>query len=454
MKKVELMAPAKNIKCIKAGLKYADSFYFGSKDLNMRMQSDNFSNEDLPRAVKLCHDNNIKTYLTTNVLVYNNELNELKDNISFAKSSGFDAVIVHDFAAIEYAKEIGIPFIVSTQANVSNIKAALHFETIGAHRIVLARECSFQQIKDIKQQLKKAEIEVFIHGAMCASISGRCYFSMDTCRSDEFSANRGRCVQPCRRMYRVIDEQNNEYIYDGVRFMNSRDLCLIEYIPELIEANIDAFKIEGRMRDPHYVDVITKTYRVAIDAYYRGEFSIEHKKQVGSWIYELKKEYNRGFTNGFLFKRATEEDQQHKSPTNLSHWRLIKLGIIEKMTKNEKRAMILLNNGFLKNGMDVVIEGSEGSETYFHQTIKNLDVNGDKSNSTRTGTESNPIEVLFDIDEPVNINRLDNVYFFTEKTYEHRESGEPKKRKDDYYKLYKKKSSAQSSRKETNRKDF
>lgn len=176
-------------------------------------------------------------------------------------------------ATIEIAKEFNIPFHISTQCNISNSLSARFYEKLGAERIILARELSLERIKEIKRNLMKTEIEVFIHGAMCTSISGRCYFSQDICGSDEKSANRGNCEQPCRRRWWVREESGNEYIYDGVRFMNSRDLCTIAHIPQLIEANIDAFKIEGRMRHPHYVEIVTKTYREAIEAYYDQKFS-------------------------------------------------------------------------------------------------------------------------------------------------------------------------------------
>jgi len=435
MKKVELMAPAKNIKSIKAGLKFADSFYFGAKEFNMRAQADNFTKEELDRAVRLCHDNGLKAYLTTNILIYENELNDILQTIEYANGINFDAVIVHDIAAIQYAKDIGIPFHISTQANISNSMSAKFYEDLGASRLILARECSLERIKEIKGKLSKAELEVFVHGAMCTSISGRCYFSQDVCGSEEFSANRGRCVQPCRRQWRVIDEENNEYIYDGERFLNSRDLCAIELIPEMIDAKIDAFKIEGRMRDPHYVEVTTKIYRQAIEAYYNGSFSTDSKKMVGKWIYELKKEYNRGFTTGFYVKRVTQEDQQHKSPTNLSHWRLIKMGTITGYSKNQKEAKVQLNNGRIRKGMVVLIQGGAGSDTYFNQKITSIEIDGSKVESTSKATENNPFDVWINVDEGVRPNKIDHIYIFTEKTYKHRMSKKPKKKKADYYKL-------------------
>ena len=324
MKKVELLAPAKNFKSIKAASEYADSIYFGIEKFNMRMRAENIAFENLNKVIDYCERNSLKTYLTTNILIYDNELDEIRGVIENAKNSGIDAVIVHDFASIQIAKEINMPFHISTQCNVSNSLSAKFYETLGAERIILARELSLEKIKEIKRNLTTAEIETFIHGAMCTSVSGRCYFSQDICGTEEKSANRGSCIQPCRRRWWMREESGTEYLYDGVRFLNSRDLCTIAYIPELIEANIDAFKIEGRMRHPHYVEIVSKTYREAIDAYYNGTFT---KKKAGKWVTDLKKVYNRGFTPGFYFKRATEDDHQHKSPANLSHYRYIRVEI-------------------------------------------------------------------------------------------------------------------------------
>ena len=425
MKKVELLAPAKNIKSIKAGIQYADAFYMGYQDFNMRMQSDNFNEESLKRAVQMLHDANKKAYLTTNILIYENELSELKNLINFAHSIEMDALIVHDLAAIEMTREIGIPFHISTQANVSNSFAAKFYEKLGAQRIVLARECSLEQIKEIKSILTECGIEVFIHGAMCASISGRCYFSQDVCKSEQYSANRGRCVQPCRRQWRVIDEENNEYIYDGQRFMNSRDLCMIWHIPELIEANIDSFKIEGRMRSPHYVEVVTKAYREAINAAYEGNFNRSLAKKLAE---ELKKEYNRGFTTGFYFKRATQEDQQHQSPTNLSHWRPIKMGQFESYDPNTHHGTAYIDNGKLRIGMDIIIEGTKLSDTYFHQIIGEMIYKNKKVEKTPKGLEKSPFRVQIKLDQPVNVGGIDEIFIFTEETYENREKQSVKKK--------------------------
>ncbi len=411
MEKVELLAPAKNFKAIKAASKYADSIYFGIEKFNMRMRSENFALKDLDKIVNFCHNNNLKSYLATNILVYDNEIKILRSIIRESKNAGIDAVIVHDLAAVQVAKEMGIPFHISTQCNVSNSLSAHFYEKIGADRIILARELSLEKIKEIKRNLSKTEIEIFIHGAMCTSISGRCYFSQDICGSEEKSANRGNCIQPCRRRWSVREESGAEYIYDGVRFMNSRDLCTIAHIPKFIEAKVDAFKIEGRMRHPHYVEVVTKIYREAIEVYYNGTFS---KKKVGRWVTDLKKVYNRGFTSGFYFKRMTEEDHQHKSPSNLSHFRYIKVGQIEDYTKDY--AKVSLDNGYLTKNDDLIIMGNN-TDTYIHQKAENIKFEEKQVNKTPRGTKEKPIFVKLRINGKAIGNGEDKIYIFTNKTY-------------------------------------
>jgi len=415
MRKVELLAPAKNLKAIKAASKYADSVYFGIEKFNMRMRSENIALENLANIVTFCHDSKLKAYLATNILIYDNELAYLRTILEKAKEADIDAVIIHDLAALEIAKQIGLSFHISTQCNVSNSLSAKFYEALGAERIILARELSLEKIKEIKRNLSKAEIEVFIHGAMCTSVSGRCYFSQDICGSEEKSANRGNCVQPCRRRWWVREESGTEYLYDGTRFMNSRDLCTIAYIPELIEANVDAFKIEGRMRHPHYVETVSRIYREAIEAYYNGTFS---QKKAGSWVTELKKVYNRGFTPGFYFKRMTEEDHQQKSPSNLSHYRYIKIGKVKSYMPNKKIARISIDNGYLTKNDDIIIM-SKKSDTYFHQHATEIIFEGKKINKTPRGTKEEKILIDLIVNEPV-IENIDNIYLFTDKTYKTR----------------------------------
>ena len=230
---------------------------------------------------------------------------------------------------------------ISTQANVSNIEAAKFYEELGAERIILARELSLKQIKLIKHLLSKTKIECFVHGSMCTSISGRCYFSATICDSEEYSANRGNCIQPCRREWRVIDDEKNEFIYNGQMFLNAKDLCMIEYIPELIDANIDAFKIEGRMKDPFYIKTVTECYREAIDSFFNGTYK---KEKIVNWLKRLSIVYNRGFHTGFYFQRPTIEDIELEKRGNVSQYKKKYLGKILSYDGNSKTANVLLES--------------------------------------------------------------------------------------------------------------
>ncbi len=408
-KKPELMAPLKNYKSLNAVLESANAVYFGVESFNMRMFSDNFKLSDLSNVVKTCHDFNINAYLTTNIVIYENELELLKNVLDQALEAEIDAVIIHDIGAIELVKERGLPFHISTQANISNSQSAKFYEKLGAQRLILARELSLNQIKEIKNKLITTEIETFVHGAQCTSISGRCYFSAEICGSQEYSANRGRCIQPCRRRWRVVDDQSNELLYDGVFFINTKDLCMIEHIPELIEADIDAFKIEGRMRDPIYVETATKCYREAIDAYFNKEY---REEKVKYWLSQLNKVYNRGFSTGFYYGLPTGTEIQREDDGNVSKYRKSEIGKVLNYYPERKAAKILLSRGKLKLGDEIFITGTH-TDTYLRQKVTSIQIK-QKKNLTETpiiksGTQSISIGVL--VDKPVKKN--DKVFKLT-----------------------------------------
>ena len=405
MKRVELLAPLKNLKSLNAVLNKADAVYFGVESLNMRMFSDNFKLNELTSIVKKCHDNNIKAYLASNVIVYENELEMLEKIIIESVNAEIDGVIVHDIGAIELIKDNGLEFHISTQANISNSYSARFYENLGAKRLILARELSLEQIKEIQNVLKRTEIETFIHGAQCTSISGRCYFSAEICESQEYSANRGRCVQPCRRKWRVIDEQNNEFLYDGFFFVNAKDLCMIEHIPKLIEANIDAFKIEGRMRGPIYVDEVTSCYREAIDAYYNGNFNDE---KVNDWLKRLKKVYNRGFSTGFYFGLPTGSEIELTQEGNVSNYKKTEIGKVLSYFRDKKAAKIVLTNGQLKLNDEIYIVGTN-TDTYTKQVIKSIQIK-QKQNLTETPIASRDKHLIVGITVDNQVKKNDKIY--------------------------------------------
>jgi len=387
----ELLAPVQNWHSLKMVKGIADAIYFGVEDYNMRAKADNFKRDNLIKVTEFCHEQEprMNAYLCTNILIYNNELDDLEDLISVAKDAGIDAIIAHDIAAIQIAKKMKVNFHISTQANVSNIESAKFYEGLGAQRIILARELSLKQIGEIRKNLKSTEIECFVHGAMCTSISGRCYLSTTICDSEEFSANRGKCVQPCRRRWTVIDDDNNELIYDGLRFLNSKDLCMIEYIPELMEANIDSFKIEGRMKDPLYAKTVVKCYREAINSYREGTYS---SAKVMDWLNRLKTVFNRGFHTGFYFHKPTIEEVELEEMGNISPYKKVYIGEVESFHETTMTANVLIENKGvpLKSGSEVLLKGMD---TYHFETVKKIFVSGKEVKEVVRNDKDDPLKV-------------------------------------------------------------
>jgi putative protease len=296
LNKPELLAPAGDWTMLRTAVKHgADAVYFGIDKLNMRAKAKNFSIAELDEIVKFCKENNVGTHLTINSIVYENELLEIDKIIPAAKKAGVDLVICWDMAVVQKCIEYEMPFCISTQASISNSASAKMYEKLGAERIVLARECSLEKIKEIKQNVT-IEIETFVHGAMCVAVSGRCFMSHHIFNK---SANRGECIQPCRREYSIYDKDGETELLIGEDYvMSPKDLCSIEFIDLLIEAGINSFKIEGRKRSPEYIAKVVSIYRNAIDKYFEGTLTAELKKE---YFHELQKVYNRGFSTGFYF---------------------------------------------------------------------------------------------------------------------------------------------------------
>ena len=401
----ELLSPVQDWKTLENIYDIADSIYFGVKDFNMRAQANNFETSELSDLIKYCHDRNppIKAYLATNILIYDSELKDLEQLLDFAKDSKVDAIIAHDIAAMRFAKRKGITFHVSTQCNVSNIESAKFYEELGAERIVLARELSLNQIKLIKHHLNYSKIECFVHGSMCTSISGRCYFSATLSNSEEYSANRGNCIQPCRRNWKVIDDENNELIYDGEMFLNAKDLCMIEYIPELIEANIDAFKIEGRMKDSLYVKIVTQCYKEAIASYFNGTFTDDKLK---SWKDELSKVYNRGYHTGFYFQKPGINEIELSSRGNVSPYKKIYIGKVLSFDERSKTANVLLENLEipLNIGDEIIIIGQK---SYQIEKIRKMMFKGEKIKSIARKRYTDPVKINLRIE---NCESGDKIY--------------------------------------------
>ncbi len=311
--KIELMAPAGSWEALQAAIDNgADSIYFGVEQLNMRaVSSINFTLDELPEIVKRCEENNIRSYLTLNTIVYDHDLLIAKNLIKAAKTAGISAVIVADQAVMFMAREAGLEVHISTQINITNIETLKFYATF-ADTMVLSRELSLRQVKYITEQIEKqqikgpsgklVEIEVFGHGALCMAVSGKCFMSLHTYNS---SANRGACKQNCRKPYLVIDKESGiELEVDNEYIMSPKDLMVIDFLDQVKDAGVSVLKIEGRGRAPEYVATTVKAYREAIDSLYDGTFTQE---KIEKWIDELAKVYNRGFWSGYYLGKKLGE---------------------------------------------------------------------------------------------------------------------------------------------------
>ena len=300
-KKPELVAPSGDWNSLSSAVEAgADAVYFGIKSLNMRHSASNFDVLEVKKVMDFLKSKGKRGYLTLNVIIYENEIEKVRKVLEVASSSGVDAVILWDMAVLSIAKEVGLKVHLSTQASVSNFTAFKHYASLGVERIVLARECSLEDIRNISRRAREenlnCKIETFVHGAMCVSVSGRCFLSQHTFGK---SANRGQCIQPCRREYAITDTEGEcQYLLGEDYIMSAKDLCTMEFIDDLLGAGIDAFKIEGRMRPSEYTGIVTASYRKAIDAYFKGELDESLKKELFG---ALTRVFNRGFTRGFFF---------------------------------------------------------------------------------------------------------------------------------------------------------
>ncbi len=352
IKKPELLAPAGNWTMLNAAIAAgADAVYFGVKTLNMRAAANNFDLPDLSKIVEHCRENNVKTHLTLNTIVFEEELDELDKIVCAAKNSGIDIIICWDMSVIQKCLEYKIPFCISTQASVSNSATVSFYERLGAKRIVLARECTLDKIKEIKSK-SEIEIETFVHGAMCIAVSGRCFMSHEIFGK---SANRGECLQPCRREYRITDSDEKFDLQLGEDYVLSpKDLCSIEFLDKLIEAGIDSFKIEGRKRSPEYISVVVSSYRQALDLYYEDKLTDEKKVELTN---KLKTVYNRGFSSGFYLGQPGSESYA-KIYGSLATTKKVYVGKVLNYYKKSQVAFIRLEADELKTGDSIYIIGS------------------------------------------------------------------------------------------------
>jgi putative protease len=383
----ELLAPVGSYDSLQAAIQGgADSIYFGVEQLNMRAKSVNaFGVEDMKEVSRICKENNIKCYLTLNTVIYDHDIQLARKIIKEAKKQEIDAVIASDFAIIELCKKEQIPVHISTQANVSNIESVQFFSQ-AANVIVLARELTLKQVEQICGEIKrkkikgasgeKLKIEIFIHGALCMAISGKCYLSLHT---QNASANRGACTQNCRRPYKVTDiETNEELVIDNEYIMSPKDLCTIDILDQIMNTGADVLKIEGRGKPADYVYIVTKCYREALQAIKEGSYT---KDKIALWTKELATVYNRGFWEGYYLGRKLGE--WTPTPGSAATKKKIYLGKSTKYYPKMQIAEFLIESGGLKKGDTIMITGPKIGVV--EEQLEELYVNGAKSNEAKKG---------------------------------------------------------------------
>ncbi|MHC1746901.1 MAG: U32 family peptidase [Cellulosilyticaceae bacterium] len=315
-KKAELLAPAGSLETLKVAVLYgADAVYMGGDSYGLRAKAKNFTATEMAEGIAFAHEHGVQVYVTANIFAHNEDFEGMKDYFLSLEKMGVDALIIADPGIFSLAREVvpNMELHVSTQANNTNYHSARFWINQGAKRIVTARELSFQELKTIHDNIPEdIDIESFVHGAMCMAYSGRCLLSNYLTHRD---ANHGECAQPCRWRYHVVEETRpGEYMpveenERGTYIYNSRDLCMIEYIPQLIESGVYSFKIEGRMKTPLYVATVVKAYREAIDTYLRDPNEFEAKKDY--FLEEVGKASHREFTTGFYQHKPTSSDQTY-----------------------------------------------------------------------------------------------------------------------------------------------
>ena len=406
-RQLEIMAPAGNFECLQAAIQGgADSVYFGIGRLNMRSHSaNNFAPEDLAEVCRICRENGVRSYLTLNITLYDEDLEDMRQVLRMAVKEGVSAVIASDMAAIAYARSLGLEVHISTQLSISN-RESLRFYAQFADVVVLARELTLVQVKEIRKTIdeenicgpsgKPLRIELFCHGALCMAVSGKCYLSLHEYNA---SANRGSCYQVCRRGYEVTDlETGSQLVVDNKYIMSPRDLCTIEFMDRIIDAGVTVFKIEGRARSGEYVKTVARAYRDAADAVAAGTYTAEYASGLKK---KLETVFNRGFWDGYYLgakmgqwsevygNRATRTKQYVGRITNYFD----KIGVAE----------ILMETGKLKVGDSILITGP--TTGVYEGTVTEIRVDLKPVQETVKGE-------LCSVPVPSKLRRSDKVYLF------------------------------------------
>ncbi|MDD6763608.1 MAG: U32 family peptidase [Clostridiales bacterium] len=350
MRKPELLAPGGSLEKLKTAVDYgADAVYIGGDAFSLRVAAENFSAEDMKEGLKYAHDRGRKVYLTANIIPHNCDIEQFESFINEIRPLGFDAVLIADLGMFGMMRELApeIPIHVSTQANNTNYKTALMWHKLGAERVVLGREMSFKEIAEFRQHIpKELELEAFIHGAMCISYSGRCLLSNYMTGRD---SNMGACAHPCRWNYALVEEKRpGEYFpveenERGTFIFNSKDLCMIEHIPQLVESGITSLKIEGRVKTSYYVATVVGAYRREIDRYFDDP---ENYTFNSAELDELCKVSHRPYTTGFYFGRPGAGAQVYETSSYIRDYELI--GIVKSYDEESGRMTITQRNRFFE----------------------------------------------------------------------------------------------------------
>lgn len=414
-KELEIMAPAGNFECLAAAIQGgADSVYFGVGTLNMRSRSaNNFTPEDLPELVRICRGAGVKTYMTLNIVLYQQDLAPMREALDAAKQAGVDAIIASDIAAIQYCRSIGLEVHISTQLSISNVEA-LRFYAQFADVVVLARELDLHQVKEIHDTIVRdricgpsgelVRIEMFAHGALCMAISGKCYLSL---HSYGASANRGECFQICRRGYEVTDlETGHKLNIDNKYIMSPKDLCTIDFMDKIVDAGVKVFKIEGRARSAEYVKRAASCYRRAADAVCDGTYTQELAATLKK---ELSEVFNRGFWDGYYQGAylgqwsevyGTQATRRKVYCGKVTNW-FDHIGVVE----------ITVESGALVKGMDVMAIGATTGVVEFK--VEDLRVNLEPADRAVKG-ERCSVAVDTSICPDGKLRRGDKIYIWEE----------------------------------------
>ena len=370
MKKPELLLPAGNIEKLDYAIQYgADAVYLGVVDFSLRAmrKGELITLENLKNAIDLAHQNNVKAYLTLNIFAFNNDIKMLEQAMDNITESNPDAIILSDLGVFNIVKKYmpETPIHVSTQTNTLNYEAVKFWKQMGAQRVILARELPIKDVKEIKEQVPDIELEVFVHGSQCVSFSGRCLLS-DYMTYGERKANHGNCAQPCRWSYKLVEETRPNQYYEinqddrGTHILSPKDLCLVEYLRELIDAGVDSLKIEGRTKSLYYVSAVTKAYRAAIDEVFENQNCDLHK-----YYEELKKVGNRGYTQGFYLGNNNSESYSYEISKGLAGADFL----CEFWDKKDDMYLVKTKNKFLKGQEIEIITPDEQYFTFATKII-------------------------------------------------------------------------------------